>query len=448
MSRSWREVVLGDVIDLLTGYPFKSAEYSEAGPDPRVLRGDNVGQGRLRWEGAMRWPQDLVADLDSYWLREGDVILAMDRPWIEAGLKFASVRATDLPCLLVQRVARLRGLAALETLFLHYVIGSREFTNHVLAVQTGTSIPHISPAQIRGFRFALPPIDEQQAIAHVLGALDDKSELNRRMNETLEAMARALFKSWFVDFDPVRAKMAGRTPFGMDAATAGQFSSSLDRIDGVELPATWTFACLGDFFGLQRGTTYESRLLGMPGPVLLGLGTILPGGGFRAEKLKTYGGESPAKMLLKPGDIYVALKGATKDGSMVGSVARLPPTVPVGRLTQDTVKLEFNPVGAIAQRYLHWSMQTPEYRDYCAQRATGSAQVGLSRIDFLSYKLVLPPNGLLGRFAEIEGALGGRIDHNQDESRTLAELRDLLLPKLLSGEVRIREAEKVVEAVL
>ena len=212
MAREWRTVRLGDVTDLLTGYPFTSEAYTEDSSAPRLLRGDNVAQGVLRWDGVKRWPKYATHDFEQYWLIEGDVILAMDRPWIEAGLKYAAVRRSDLPALLVQRVARLRGTDALDTNFLKYVIGSRAFTEHVLAVQTGTAVPHISGGQIRSFEFRLPPIREQRAIAHILGTLDDKIDLNRRMNETLEAMARAIFKSWFVDFDPVRAKAEGRDP--------------------------------------------------------------------------------------------------------------------------------------------------------------------------------------------------------------------------------------------
>ena len=133
----------------------------------------------------------------------------MDRPWIEAGLKYSLVREPDLPALLVQRVARLRGCERLDTRFLYYVIGCRDFTQYVISVQTGTAVPHISAQQIKEFTFPLPPLSEQRVIAHILGTLDDKIELNRRMNETLEAMARALFKSWFVRFRP-RPRQDGR----------------------------------------------------------------------------------------------------------------------------------------------------------------------------------------------------------------------------------------------
>src|SRR2546428_714814 len=128
-EEDWSPVRLGDVVDLLTGFPFKSEHYVEDSNAPRLLRGDNVAQGTLRWDGAKRLPNSAVKDVADYSLHEGDVILAMDRPWIDAGLKYASVRSSDLPSLLVQRVARLRGRDRLDTLFLNYIISTKAFTN-------------------------------------------------------------------------------------------------------------------------------------------------------------------------------------------------------------------------------------------------------------------------------------------------------------------------------
>jgi restriction endonuclease S subunit len=146
---------------------------------------------------------------------------------------------------------------------------------------------------------------------------------------------------------------------------------------------------VGDYVSLQRGTTYKGNLVGKPGPALLGLGSIRPGGGFRDGDYKTYGGECPKKLMLFPGDLFVSLKGATKDGKMIGSVARVPSTVPSGRLTQDTVKLEFHDSDQEIVAFLYWLLRTPQYRNYCAGRATGSAVVALSRDDFLAYPV--PP---------------------------------------------------------
>ena len=172
-----------------TGFPFKSERYTDSPDSIPLVRGDNIVQGAMRWDGVKRWPLAERNEHALYELREGDVVLAMDRPWIEAGLKYAAISKHDLPCLLVQRTARLRGGPKLDTRFLRYLIGSREFTQHIHAITTGTAVPHISGKQIKDFTFTLPPLAEQKAIAAVLGALDDKIELNRRMNATLEAMA-------------------------------------------------------------------------------------------------------------------------------------------------------------------------------------------------------------------------------------------------------------------
>lgn len=145
---------------------------------------------------------------------------------------------------------------------------------------------------------------------------------------------------------------------------------------------------IGDLVTLQRGTTYKGALVGAEGPALLGLGSITPGGGFRPD-YKTYGGECPPPIMLTPGDLYVSLKGATKDGEMIGSIARVPDSVPLGRLTQDTVKLNIRDDEAMSRSYLYWLLRTPRYRSYCAARATGSAVVALSRDDFLSYPVPL-----------------------------------------------------------
>src|SRR5262249_43637044 len=130
-----------------------------------------------------------------------------------------------------------------------------------------------------------------------------------------------------------------------------------------------------------------------------------------------------------------------------GSIARVPPTVSSGRLTQDTVKLEFAHQSSEFARYAYWVLRTPQYRDYCAQRATGSAQVGLSRTDFLSYEMVQPPSELLEVFGRIDQCFSQREYAAQAESITLASLRKVLLQKLVSGELRVRDAERAVERV-
>lgn len=145
---------------------------------------------------------------------------------------------------------------------------------------------------------------------------------------------------------------------------------------------------LGDFFELQRGTTYKSALLGRPGPVLLGLGSIARNGGFKEGNLKTYGGPCDPRHLLTPGEIYVSLKDVTQSADLLGAVARVPSHIPLGRLTQDTVKLVFKDKNA-PRTYLYWLLQTPQYREYCRAHSTGTTNLGLARDDFLNFEV--PP---------------------------------------------------------
>lgn len=171
------------------GFPFKSAQYCRQTEGVRLLRGDNIVQRNLRWDGARYWPTRSAAEFVLYSLRPGDVVLAMDRPWIDAGLKVSALRDADCPALLVQRVARLRARDGLDQGFLRWLLYSQSFTNHVLAVQTGTAVPHISGEQIRDYRFLMPPLGDQRTIAGVLGALEDLIDTNRRLSRGSSMLA-------------------------------------------------------------------------------------------------------------------------------------------------------------------------------------------------------------------------------------------------------------------
>lgn len=174
---------------------------------------------------------------------------------------------------------------------------------------------------------------------------------------------------------------------------------------------------IGDYFELCRGNTYKSALLGQSGPVLLGLGSIQRNGGFRGDSLKTYGGESPDRLLVQPGELYLSLKDVTQSGDLLGAVARLPMNQPIGRLTQDTVKLE--PVGNnVPLSYLYWLLRTPQYRSYCRSHATGTTNLGLAREDFLSFP-ALEPTQQQSHLAETLDALEDKIELNRRMNETL-----------------------------
>jgi len=445
MAGEWEETTLGAEVELLTGFPFKSERYTESVDSIPLVRGDNIVQGAMRWDGVKRWPLSERGEHALYELREGDVVLAMDRPWIEAGLKFAAISKHDLPCLLVQRTARLRGGPKLDTRYLRYLIGSREFTQHIHAITTGTAVPHISGSQIKDFTFSRPPLAEQKAIAAVLGSLDDKIELNRRMNATLEAMARALFQSWFVDFDPVRAKLDGRSPAALDPATAALFPDHLEDSPLGKKPVGWEVTVLENVLEvLETGGRPKGGVGGITSGVpSIGAESIISVGVFDFGKTKFVPLEFHEGM--KKGHIQSHDVLLYKDGGRPGEyephVSMFGDSFPFEKcsINEHVYRLRTNE--RLSQEYLYFWMTSEFALAEMRIKGTGVAIPGLNSTAVRSLGVLVPPPPIVQAFTKQAAPLVTRILSNAKQSRTLAILRDTLLPKLLRGELGVVELE-------
>jgi type I restriction enzyme S subunit len=441
MAGEWEEVTLGAEADLLTGFPFRSERYTDADDSIRLVRGDNIVQGALRWDGVKRWPESDSAEHELYQLREGDVVLAMDRPWIEAGLKYAAISKYDLPCLLVQRTARLRGGPKLETRFLRYVIGSPEFKQHVHAITTGTAVPHISGRHIRDFTFLLPPLHEQHAIAHILGTLDDKIELNRRMNETLEAMARALFQSWFVDFDPVRAKAERRDP-GLPKPLADLFPDSFEDSELGEIPKGWEVKAIGDLAEVVGGSTPSTTN-----------SAFWDGGVQHWVTPKDLSNLSVPVLLETERRVTDAGLAQISSGLLPVGTVLLSSRAPIGYLAVAEVSVAINqgfiamkPRAGVSNLFLLLWAHTSH--DQIVSRANGSTFLEISKANFRPIPVVAPPTDVMRKYDRLARPFYERIVECARESRTLATLRDTLMSKLISGELRFQNTERfIAEAI-
>ncbi|MDG3012272.1 restriction endonuclease subunit S [Rhodococcus sp. D2-41] len=198
---------------------------------------------------------------------------------------------------------------------------------------------------------------------------------------------------------------------------------------------------LGDHVSLCRGTTYKSLLLDEPGPMLLGLGSIQRNGGFKGDGLRTYGGDSPAKVLIYPGDIYVSLKDVTHSADLLGAVACVPEQIECGRLTQDTVKLEFDGL-PIDRRYVYWALRTPQYRSYCRERATGTTNLGLSRADFFAFGLPAPTKERLA-LVELLDSIDDKVAANRRLAETADELAETIFRNAVAGDGPDHELREV-----
>lgn len=416
MSSEWRTVSLGECAELDLGYPFKSADYTDSDDGIRLLRGDNIGQGQLRWDGVRRWLRKDADKLATYQLSENDLVLAMDRPWITAGLKFARVRHGDLPSLLVQRVARIRPKAGVDADYLHSVIASADFTHHIQTITTGTAVPHISGKQIQEYKFNIPDIVTQRSVGSLLMAFDDRSVLLRETNATLEAIAQALFKSWFVDFDPVRAKMEGRAPEGMDEATAVLFPDGFEESALGLVPRGWRVARLDEFMELAYGKALKAtdRISGeIP---VYGSGGIT---GCHNESLIT----GPSVIIGRKGTV----------GSLYWEDQ---PFFPI-----DTV---FYVRTAIPMTYCFYLLKTLGLCDM----NTDAAVPGLNRNNVYRLTVPFPDGSVFREFDEVVGVIRQRMYNNHQQAQTLATLRNTLLPRLISGQLRLPEAQAAAEDAL
>lgn len=194
VPEGWSHTTFDKHVHCLTGFAFKSDGYSNCKSDIRLLRGDNIEPGSLRWRDAKFWPKQDWNDLDKYQLIDGDFVIALDRTWISSGLKVAELTRQDLPCLLVQRVARIRAKNSLEQGLLRQYFSSHRFEQYVKKVQTATAVPHISPNDIREFTVSLPPLKEQKKIVQILSTWDKAITTTEQLLVNSQQQKKALMQ--------------------------------------------------------------------------------------------------------------------------------------------------------------------------------------------------------------------------------------------------------------
>ena len=285
-------------------------------------------------------------------------------------------------------------------------------------------------------RFQCRRQPEQRAIAHILGTLDDKIELNRRMNATLEAMARALFRSWFVDFDPVRAKMEGRDT-GLPKEIADLFPDRLVNSELGEIPRGWGIGSLSEHFEAVKGVSYKGSGLGRGGMPLHNLNSVNKRGGYRCEGIKYYYGDYADRHVVYPGDVVVANTDLGRENLLIGYSAIVPRLFGVfGIVSHHLYRVRARSSGRLSAVFLYRLLNSPHMHNVVAGYANGTT-VTMLPIEALQMPAVVePPRTLLEAFDALALDLEHRRERTVAESQTLAAFRDALLPKLVSGELR------------
>jgi type I restriction enzyme S subunit len=391
-----------------------------------LIRSQNIYNEGFHRDGLVYIDDNQSAELRNVEVQPSDVLLNITG---DSVARCCQVAADVLPARVNQHVAIIRPQPkSLDARFLRYVLVSHEYQSRLLSLASaGATRPALTKSMIEELDIPSRPLAEQKAIAAVLGALDDKIELNRRMNATLEAMARALFQSWFVDFDPVRAKLDGRPPAALDPATAALFPEHLEDSPLGHIPIGWTAQRLPDAIEVNPRRTLKG-------------GTIAP---YLDMKNLPTQGHSAEEVIERE------FSSGTKFQNGDTLLARITPCLENGK-TGYVDFLEDGQVGWGSTEYIIFSPKPPlppqfgyllarsdALRTHAIQNMTGTS--GRQRVPsecFNTFWLAVPPPNIARRFDELTAPLMAKIKANSTESRTLATLRDTLLPKLLSGEVQ------------
>ncbi|MDB9446547.1 restriction endonuclease subunit S [Anabaena sp. CS-542/02] len=314
-------------------------------------------------------------------------------------------------------------------LFLFYFFrtpqGKYELLKNVSTVGTpGIATPLTS---LKSITVPLPPLPEQKAIAHILGTLDDKIELNKQMNETLEAIARAIFKSWFVNFDPVRAKMEGKQPPGMDAVTADLFPDEFEESSLGLIPKGWRVGTIETECKLIMGQSPKSEFYNTTGDGLpFHQGVTNFGVRFPTHKIFC----SLSQRIANLGDILFSVRAP------VGRINIANENLIIGRgLAAIRHNQDF-------QSFLLYHLTHTFKEEDCI--GTGTIFASVTRKELQEIKLIAPTDLIVKVFDAQIKSIDNIIAKNEQQSHTLATIRDSLLPKLMSGEVRVKEAEKII----
>ena len=435
MAGEWREVTLGELGEVDRGrsrHRPRNAPKLYGGPYPFVQTGDiKASQGRV------------MAHTQTY----SDAGLAQSRLWpagtmvITIAANIAETAILTYPACFPDSVVGFVGdESKCDVRFIEYTF--RLLRNEIQHenVGTGSVQDNINLQTLDRLRFKVPPLPEQRAIAHVLGTLDDKIELNRRMNETLEAMARALFKSWFVDFDPVRAKMDGRWRPGESLPGLPEHLYDLfpDRLVDSELgevPEGWGVKGLPEIMDYQEGPgiRHWQYTNSAEGTRFINIRCIQDGDILlnTANRIETEEADGKyAHFHLKEWDIVVSTSGTLGRSAIVRS-SHLP-------LVLNTSVIRFRPIGGhTSLSFLYGYLNSPIFLNELEMSASGSVQKNFGPMHLRKIRTLCPSYGCLQCYDEIVGSLVRQVIAKRAENDALAAQRDALLPRLVSGEVGV-----------
>ncbi|MCB1202088.1 MAG: restriction endonuclease subunit S [Leptospiraceae bacterium] len=420
------------------GSAFLKLEYTDAGV-PVLAKGDVKSFGRLIHSGKRYFPEDLIEKKGFPTTEPGDYLLTTRDLTQEAeflGL-LSPIPSSQKYC--INQGANLVRFdhSKVDERYIVYWVNSYIYRAYIKSAYVGSTQIHIRKDDWLDAPLYLPPLSEQKAIAHILGTLDDKIELNRKMNQTLEELARALFKSWFVDFDPVKKKMRGE-PTGLPLEIDALFPSSLQSSELGDIPQGWRVGKLGDVIEVNPSRSLKKGSFAS----YLEMSNL---SNISARAVNWYKREFKAGTKFMNGDTLLARITPCLENGKTCFVDFLNDNEIAWGSTEYIVLRSKQP---LSLTYTYFLARDEMFRKFAISNMTGTS--GRQRVppeSLLKYPVIVPSSKVCDQFQLFSDQILQKLKSNDEESQTLTNLRDTLLPKLISGQIRIKDAEKFVAGV-
>ena len=423
-KREWQAKVFGDCATLIR----KSVSPSDLGDTPYIGL-EHIGENTLSLVG-----QGIASDVTSTKsrFRKGDILFGKLRCYFRKVVRapFDGVCSTDIWVT--------RAKEGIDQSFLYYCMASQSFVDFADSGSIGTRMPRTKWEWVSRYKVHLPRLQEQRRIAHILGTLDEKIELNRQMNETLEATARAIFKSWFVDFDPVKAKIKGRNPACMDTETAELFPSAFQDSPLGKIPQGWSARTLSDLSHQPQYGYTASAKDEIVGPKFLRITDINKKAWIDWSSVPhcEITDKDFDKYRLHKGDILIARMADPGHGVLIEEDQEV---------VFASYLIRFCPIHNEYARFFQYWLRSDSYWKLVRGREVGTTRASLNAKTLSGFPIVIPPLDVVEVFSNQVSSLRNRVVANASETESLASLRDMLLPKLLSGEIRVDDTDEMLE---
>lgn len=435
-----------DKIGVQTG-PFGSQLHKEDYVDigTPIITVEHLGNNRISHVDTPFVTDEDKKRLSKYQLKNGDIVFSR----VGSVDRRALVRKEEDGWLFSGRCIRIRvDKTKIDPVYLSYFFGLESFKKYIRSIAVGATMPSINTKILSDIPIYYPEcLEEQKRIAHIFITNDEKANINNQTNQTLEQMAQAIFKSWFVDFDPVKAKMNGEQPEGMDAATASLFPEKLVESELGLIPDGWRVDSLGNYLDvLETGKRPKGGVKGITeGIPSVGAENILGVGNYQYGKEKFI-----------PEDLFVSLKKGVvesedvliyKDGGKPGDFKPRFSMFGYGfpyktfAINEHVFRIRSSKLG---QPYLYCQMRDDYVYNDLRNKGAKAAIPGINQKDVKSMLIVVPNELLLSKFNDSVASIFAMILKNALQSQELAKLRDTLLPKLLSGEIELGKCEDIV----